>query len=115
MNKHYLTSLFSPRSVLIFSGSQHHPERQSPMAKVFMQHFQNNAFEGTVTYLDIHMKGTLGDLAQSRADLAVIALPNEQLEAAMEVVGRIQCRSALILSMGVDAALAKRRPGSGGV
>ena len=69
------------------------------MAKVFMQHFQNNAFEGTVTYLDIHMKGTLGDLAQSRADLAVIALPNEQLEAAMEVVGRIQCRSALILSM----------------
>lgn len=108
MNKHYLTSLFSPRSVLIFSGSQHHPERQSPMAKVFMQHFQNNAFEGTVTYLDIHMKGTLGDLAQSRADLAVIALPNEQLEAAMEVVGRIQCRSALILSMGVDAGLAKR-------
>lgn len=108
MNKHYLTSLFSPRSVLIFSGNQHHPEKQTPMAKVFLQHFQSSAYEGTVTYLDIHMKGTLGDLAASRADLAIIALPNEQLESAMEVVGRIQCRSALILSIGVDAVLAKK-------
>jgi acetyltransferase len=60
-----------------------------------------------VTYLDVGMTGTLADLAHSRADLAVIALPIEELCFALEVAGRIQCRAALILSAGVDSTLAR--------
>ncbi|HAT32686.1 MAG TPA: GNAT family N-acetyltransferase [Janthinobacterium sp.] len=54
------------------------------------------------------MRGTLGELAQARADLAVIALPTLQLAAALEVAGRIQCKAALIVSSGVDAELARQ-------
>lgn len=107
MNKHYLSSLFSPRSVVVFAGDLNLPELQTPVTRVFLQHLASKEFQGTVTYLDSRVKGTLGDLANSRADLAILALPNEELNAALEVVGRIQCRSALILSIGVDAVQAK--------
>jgi acetyltransferase len=52
------------------------------------------------------MTGTLADLVQSRADLALISLPHEELVFALEVAGRIQCKSALIISTGVPPALA---------
>ncbi len=54
------------------------------------------------------MSGTLGDLVKSRVDLAIIALPNEQISAALEVAGSIHCKSALIISIGVDAIDAKK-------
>lgn len=107
MNKHYLSSLFSPRSVVVFAGDLNATELQTSVTRVFLQHLESKEFQGTVTYLDSRVKGTLGDLANSRADLAILALPNAELNAALEVVGRIQCRSALILSIGVDAAQAK--------
>jgi len=53
------------------------------------------------------MSGTLGELAHSRADLSVVALPNEELVSAREVAGRIRCQAALIISSGVDQAHAK--------
>jgi tetratricopeptide (TPR) repeat protein len=53
---------------------------------------------------DIHNTGTLADLAPSRADLALIALPDDQVAAALEVTGRIRCRAALVLSSGLPAA-----------
>ena len=108
MNKHYLSSLFAPRSIVVFGGDREHPEKLTPMSRVLLQHLASKEYQGSVTYLDIAMKGTLGDLAASRADLAIIALPIEQLAAALEVAGRIQCRAALILSIGVDASLAKK-------
>lgn len=107
MNKHYLNSLFSPRSVVVFAGDLNAPALQTAVTRVFLQHLENKEFQGSVTYLDSRVKGTLGDLATSRADLAILALPNEELAAALEVVGRIQCRAALILSIGVDANQAK--------
>jgi len=106
MDKHYLTPLFSPRSIVVFAGDIDQPELQSPQAQLVAEHLQASEFQGKVSYLDIRMQGTLGDLAQSRADLAIIALPNEELLSALEVAGRIQCKAALIVSHGVDAALA---------
>ncbi len=64
-------------------------------------------WRGPVTYLDVGMNGTLSDLAHSRADLAVIALPNDEVAFALEVAGRIQCRAALVISAGVAPPLAK--------
>jgi acetyltransferase len=68
---------------------------------------RDGGYEGALTFLDVSMTGTLADLVHSRADLALIALPNDELAFALEVAGRIQCKSALIISSGV---LPDRRP-----
>jgi acetyltransferase len=64
-------------------------------------------FTGTLQFFDINTSGTLADLAQIRADLAIIVpKPNKDLPAALEIAGRMNCRAALVLSNGVDAELA---------
>lgn len=115
MDKHYLTPLFSPASIVVFAGDPDQPDSQTGLARALLANLRDGGFAGTVTHLDIHMTGTLADLAQSRADLALIALPADQVAAALEVTGRIRCRAALVLSSGLDAphcaellAIAKR-------
>ena len=49
--------------------------------------------------------GTLADLAQTRADLAIIARLRP-MAAALEVAGRMACRAALIVSSGIGPDLA---------
>ncbi len=61
-------------------------------------------YTGPITWLDVGMTGTLGDLAAARADLALIALPPEDCLAALEITGRIRCRAALLLSSGLSLA-----------
>ncbi len=106
MEKHYLTPLFAPGSVVVFAGDRDAPESLTPQARALHEALQAQRFAGTLQYLDVHTSGTLADLAQTRADLAVIALPAEDVAAALAVVGRIRCRSALVLSSGVEAPLA---------
>ncbi|HJV53760.1 MAG TPA: GNAT family N-acetyltransferase, partial [Noviherbaspirillum sp.] len=105
MDKHYLTPLFSPRSIVVFAGNPEAPDTQTAQARLLVEQLRAGGFAGPVTYLDIGMSGTLSELAQSRSDLALIALPNDQLVAALEVAGRIESKAALIVSNGVDAAL----------
>jgi acetyltransferase len=57
-------------------------------------------YAGPVTWLDATMRGTLAELAQSRADLAIVALPAAEVAAALEIAGRIRCRAALVLATG---------------
>jgi len=106
MDKHYLSALFSPQSIVVFAGNTNAGDQQTGLAKVLIEDLQIGGFQGPVSYLDISMTGTLGDLAASRADLALIALPNSQIADALEVVGRIQCKAAVVLSNGVDSQLA---------
>ena len=115
MDKHYLTPLFSPGSIVVFAGDPDQPARQTSLARAVLGELRHTGYAGQVTYLDIHMTGTLADLAASRADLAIIALPPDQVAAALEVTGRIRCRAALVLSAGLPApacnellAIAKR-------
>lgn len=107
MDKHYLTPLFSPRSIVVFAGSIGNPDMQTAHARLVIEHLKNGGFAGPVTFLDVEVRGTLGDLAQARTDLAIIALPPDQLAAALELAGRIQCKAAMIVSSGVNAALAE--------
>ena len=107
MDKHYLSPLFCPQSIVVFAGGAT-PEQRDAHARLVAEHLDGAGFTGPLTYLDITMRGTLGELAQARADLAVIALPIGQLAAALEVAGRIQCKAALIVSSGVDAELARQ-------
>ncbi|WP_374518495.1 bifunctional acetate--CoA ligase family protein/GNAT family N-acetyltransferase [Undibacterium squillarum] len=108
MDKHYLSNLFSPRSLVVFAGNPAQPDSLNDLAAQLLKDLESGGFQGPVSFLDSSMTGTLGDLAASKADLALIALPNEEIANALEVAGRIQCKAAVVLSQGVDAALAAR-------
>jgi acetyltransferase len=105
VDPHFLSPLFTPKSIVVFAGAVPAEPPASPLAATLLQALQAQDYGGTVTYLDVDMTGTLSDLVQSRADLAVIALPHEQIEAALEIAGRIRCKGALVLSSGVSAGL----------
>jgi acetyltransferase len=106
MDKHYLTPLFEPQTIAVFAGAADNPEHQLPHARVLGQSLRAQRFTGTLVFLDIHTTGTLADLAQTRADLAIIALPPAEAIEALEVAGRIKCRAALVIGSGTPADVA---------
>ena len=120
MDRHYLTPLFQPRSLVAFAGD---PAAEPPTreARALREALAGGAYSGPVDWLDIGQTGgqpdgegaqpatrgttgTLSELAQTRGDLALIALPAAQVPAALEVAGRIRCRAAVVLSSGADPA-----------
>jgi acetyltransferase len=96
MDKHYLAPLFSPATVVVFAGARGESGGSAPPALVgtLQEALRAQRFAGTLHFLDIETSGTLGDLAQTRADLAIIALPPREIAAALEVAGRLRCRAA---------------------
>ncbi len=104
MDRHFLTPLFQPKSIVVFAGD---PDAEPPNreAATLRKALAEGSYKGTVTWLDVGMTGTLGDLAHSRSDLALIALPHDQTLAALEIVGRVRCRAAMVLSTGMAPAL----------
>jgi acetyltransferase len=111
VDKHHLTPLFAPRSVVVFAGDPAlAPDdvSRTVVGRQLLQALASARFEGEVTWLDSQVKGSLGDLAQARADLAIIALPSERIADALEVAGRIRARAALVLSSGVGTQQAKQ-------
>ena len=106
MEKHYLTPLFAPQSIIVFAGCTDSPETMTHQARTLVASLKSQGFTGTLRFLDIQSTGTLADLAQARADLAIIALPPQDVTAALEIAGRIACRAALIVSSGISAAQA---------
>jgi acetyltransferase len=106
MDKHFLKSLFAPASIVVFAKPDEVQEPGEP-PRTLRSFVHAQRFEGTLRFVDIHATGTLADLAQARADLAIIALPHEELAAALEAAGRMKCRAALIVSSGVRLAEAE--------
>ena len=106
MDLHYLAPLLEPRSIVVFAGREDAPGDQTAQGRALHAALRAQRFEGTLQFLDIGTSGTLADLAQARADLAVIALPPADVAAALEVAGRMACRAAVVVSNGVDAAQA---------
>ncbi len=106
MDKHFLTPLFSPGSIAVIAGKADDPVAQTQQSQILHQALRAQRFTGTLVFLDIHYSGTLADLAHTQADLAIIALPAQEVAAALEIAGRIKCRAALVLSSGIDAAQA---------
>ena len=103
MDKHYLTPLFSPETIVVFAGQADDPASQTPHARALREALRAQRFNGTLHFLDIHTSGTLADLVQTRADLAIIALPPQDVAAALELAGRMACRSALVIGSGIGA------------
>src|SRR5664279_1106566 len=106
MDQHFLTPLFSPKSIVVFAGKVDDPATQTLHAKHLHDALVSQSFTGRLTFLDVNTIGTLADLAHTQADLAIIALPNDEVATALEVVGRIKCRAALVISSGINANLA---------
>jgi acetyltransferase len=105
MDRHILSSLFTPESIVVFAGDPDAAEAPTPLARTLQRELRESGYAGPVTWLDISTSGTLAELAHSRADLALIALPHDQVAAALEIAGRVRCRAALILSNGLPLAL----------
>jgi acetyltransferase len=106
MDKHYLTSLFAPQSIVVLAGDAKSPETLTPQGRILHQALRAQRYQGTLAFVDVDRSGTLADLAQARADLALIALPPEAIAPAVELAGRIGCSAVLVLSAGIDAARA---------
>lgn len=104
MDRHILSTLFAPRSIVVFAGNPDAAEAPTPQAAALRTALRAQPFKGEITWLDIGMTGTLSDLAHSRADLALIALPAAQLADALEVAGRIRCKAAVVFTSGLPAA-----------
>ena len=102
MDNHFLTPLFMPHSVVVFAGPPDEPEHQTRQARVLRAALAEAPGASPPQFLHGETTGTLGDLARSRADLAIIALPADEIAGALEMAGRIACRSALIVSDGIE-------------
>lgn len=107
MDKHYLTALFEPESVIVFASRADDPTAQTPHAQALLNALRAQEFKGALHFWDIHTGGTLADLVQTRADLAIIALPAEDIASALELAARVACRAALLISSGITAAMAQ--------
>ena len=105
MDQHYLTPLFEPKSIVVFVSNEK-TKKKGSYQKVLTDALNAQEFKGTLTYLDIHATSSLADLTQIQADLAIIALGTDQILSALDMAGRIQCKSALILSTGITAKTA---------
>ena len=106
MDKHYLTPLFAPETIVVFAGRQEDEASLTPHARAVHEALRAQRYTGRLVFLDIHTTGTLADLAQTRADLAVIALPPDDVASALEVAGRMACRAVLVISSGIGPELA---------
>ena len=106
MDKHYLTPLFQPEAIAVFVGKNDDPEHQIPQARALVESITAQRYSGKLIFIDPHTTGTLADLAQTRADLAIIVLPPEEALATLEVAGRIKCKAALIIGSGIAPDMA---------
>ena len=100
MDKHFLTPLFSPESIVVFAGQPDEPGGQTPQARALTDNLRAQRYTGTLVFVDIHTSGTLADLAQTKADLAVIALPADATLEAVAACARHGVRAVVICSSG---------------
>jgi acetyltransferase len=118
MDAHYLTPLFAPRAIVVFAGTtagtpaSTSPDASpsdaeaSPHAAALLQALKAQRFNGTLQFVSTQTRGTLADLMQIKADMAIIALPPAEVPAAIELAARMACKAVMVLSSGVDAELA---------
>jgi acetyltransferase len=107
MDKHYLTPLFEPESIVVFAGDETLDPATHPIGHAVRRALCGQRFSGSLQFVDTHTTGTLADLAQVKADLAVIALPPDEVNGALELASRMACRAALIVGNGIGAEQAR--------
>jgi len=108
MDQHYLAPLFSPRSIVVLAGTSDGDDADcSPQAQALLAALKAQRYQGSLQFVHAQTSGTLADLMEIRADLAIIALPADEVSAALDLAGRMACKAALVLSGGVAAEQAQ--------
>lgn len=110
MDRHYLTSLLEPASVVVFAGSPAVRANDPAYADAALLHeaITSAQYSGRITFMDIDTtEGRLADLVHTGADLAIVALPHDKIATALELAGRINCKAALVIANGIDAKQAQ--------
>lgn len=106
MENHYLTPLFSPCSIVVLVRQHDIPDSAGTDGLLAVKNIRESGYSGRLEFIDPGVEGALGVAPQSAPDLVLIALPDTELAAALEMAGRMQAKSALVLSKSVDAELA---------
>ena len=106
MDKHYLSYLFQPKSIVVFVGDADDPVRSSPFAKGLAADLNAQKFKGSIQYLNIYAPDTILELGKLKAELAIITLPHDRILAALDMAARIKCKAALVIGTGVSVGLA---------
>ena len=106
MDKHYLSYLFQPKSIVVFVGDADDPVRSSPFAKGLAEDLNAQKFKGSIQYFNIYAPDTLLELGKLKAELAIITLPHDGILTALDMAARIKCKAALVIGTGVSVGLA---------
>ena len=103
MNNHYLTSLFTPRSVALFGAS----DRVDSVGGVVFKNLLSSGFKGKIYAINPKRDTVQGEKAwaslddiDETVDLAVVATPAKSIPAIVEACGERGIRMMLILSAG---------------
>ena len=103
MDKHYLTPLFAPQSLTVFTHKRLTDGETDARLQHLLQSLNEQTFSGELHMVDMESTSNLTDLAHTRCDLAVIALPLPYIQDALDLAGRMKCRCALVLNSGIDS------------
>ncbi|MDQ8021718.1 MAG: GNAT family N-acetyltransferase [Moraxellaceae bacterium] len=101
--KHYLSSLFEPRSVAIIGAT----EREGALGRVLVQNMLDAGFQGALhavnpkhrTVLGITCRRRIGDVPRP-VDLAIIATPARTVPDIVTECGKAGVKAAVVLSAG---------------
>ncbi|MEY4766717.1 MAG: hypothetical protein RI907_3390 [Pseudomonadota bacterium] len=103
MDQHYLSPLLAPRDIVVLAGADSAEAVSCPQAATLLAALKAQRFSGTLQFVHTQTTGTLADLMEIRADLALIALPPAEVSAALDLAARMACKAAMVLSTNVGA------------
>lgn len=103
MDKHYLTALFQPQNVAVFSHASQPDDPTCTIAQPLLALLAQQSFTGKLIHVDLQASVNLNDMAHVHCDLAVIALPVEDIEHALTVAGHMGCKAAVVIGSNIDA------------
>ncbi len=107
MDKHYLTSLFSPQSIAFFTKTADLTDENATELLTVRHWLSQQASHAKWHEVDMNSVGSLSDWAHQQADLALIDLPPEDVPDALEIAGRMKCRGAVIVGSGFSTQQAR--------
>jgi len=100
LEKHYLNPLLDPSSISILTNSQKSRGDNSYL-DTFLKLFEQEKYSGTLEWIDTSATLALGNTHIKAKDLAIIALPADELLSALDLAGRLKHRAALLISTGI--------------
>lgn len=107
MEKHYLSSLFDPRSISIFVDEKI-PKGLDSSQDIFLKLFQEASYVGEVEWIDISTPIDFNKNDLKKKGLAIIALPVSEMIKALDLAGRLKHESAVIISTGIDKVISEQ-------